>query len=337
MKSGTRGKTARKKSSARETIAPAITRVIKQLDALEESGDDGTLTIARGATLHVSHLDKVLFRDAGITKGDIMRYYVLVSPYLLPLMKDRPLSLKRFPNGVPGEFFFQQKAPPNPPSSVRVETIESESGELQERLIGGSLAMLLYCTQLGAFEVNPWNARVTSLESPDFTVIDLDPGPKTPFTRVVETARWVKEALDEIGLHGAVKTSGATGMHVFIPLPANATEHTGELLAQHVAQMVVEAHPKETTFERSIKSRGGTKVYVDSGQNSRGKTVASAYSVRAKPGALVSTPLAWDELTASLDPKAFTVETLPQRLAKIGDIWGPVLKRRNSVRSVTKT
>jgi bifunctional non-homologous end joining protein LigD len=317
-------------------IAPALARVITQLRAFEDAGDEGTLTIARGAALHVSSLDKLIFPDAGITKGDIMRYYALVSPFLLPLMKDRALSLKRFPNGVPGEFFFQQKAPSHTPPSVRVETIESKAGELQERLIGGSLATLLYCTQLGAFEVNPWNARVTSLVSPDFTVIDLDPGPRTPFARVVETARWVKEALDAVGLHGGVKTSGSTGIHVFIPLPANSTEQTAEILAQHIAQMVVEAHPTETTLERSIKGRGGTKVYVDFGQNSRGKTIASAYSVRAKPSALVSTPLTWDELTASLDPTAFTVETLPQRLAKVGDIWGPVLKRRNSVRSVTK-
>jgi bifunctional non-homologous end joining protein LigD len=317
-------------------MPPASARIIAQLDALEQTGGGGELKLARSVSLHVSSLDKLFFPKAGITKGDVMRYYTSVSPYLLPLIKDRPLSLKRFPDGVGGKFFFQQKAPADTPASVRAEIIENERGESQDRLIGGSLATLLYCTQIGAFEVNPWNARVQSLESPDFTIIDLDPGPRTPFPRVVDTALWVKEALDEAGLRAAVKTSGSTGMHIGISLPANSTEQTAELLAEHIARKVAERHPKETTVERSIQTRGVTKVYLDFGQNSRGKTVAAAYSVRAKPGALVSAPLDWEELTETLDPEEFTVETLPGRLAKTGDLWGPVLGRRNSVRSVTK-
>lgn len=309
-------------------------RVLAQLDAAWTS-DDVKLDLGRGKTLHLSHLQKVFFPNVGVTKGDLLHYYTWVSPSLLPLLRDRALALKRFPNGVGGKSFFQQKAPPDPPSAVRVETIISESGEPQHRLIGGALATLLYCVQLGVIEMNPWNARVQSLETLDYTVIDLDPGPSAPFTRVVETARWVKEALDQYGLRAAIKTSGATGIHIFIPLPAKASERTAERVAERIARTVVEAHPRETTVQRPIKSRGGSKVYVDYGQNSRGKTVAAAYSVRPTSHATVSTPLAWEELTPSLTPDAFTVATLPDRVGRLGDLWASSMRIRNSDRVVT--
>jgi bifunctional non-homologous end joining protein LigD len=332
-----RSVTARKSAAKQSTRTSAKHRaLLTQLTELERTGGDATVAIEKGVTLHLSSLDKVLFPKAGITKGDVMRYYVAMAPYLLPLVKDRPLSLKRFPEGVSGEFFFQQKAPSHTPPGVRVETIENDRGELQERLIGGSLATLLYCVQIGAFEINPWNVRVGSLDSPDYAVIDLDPGKRTPFSRVVGTARWVKEVLDEAGLHGAVKTSGATGLHIFVPLPTGSTEDSVELVAAWIARRVVKAHPKETTIERSLKLRGDTKVYVDAGQNAIGKTVAAAYSVRATAVASVSTPLDWSELTPSLKPAALTIDTTMQRMARLGDLWQPVLRRRNSVRSVTK-
>lgn len=310
-------------------------RTVTQLDELQRSGDDGQVALPGRVKLHVSSLDKVWFPKARLTKGDVMRYYARVASYILPALKDRPLSLKRFPNGIDGEFFFQQKAPPNPPAGVRVETVENERGEEQERLVGGSLATLLYCTQIGAFECNPWNARVQSLEHSDFTVIDLDPGPKAPFRRVVEIALWVKEALDHLGLHGVAKTSGATGMHIVLPLPRNSSEAVAERVAQVVATAVAGAHPKAATVERSIAARGETRVYVDFGQNSRGKTVAAAYGVRARPGATVSTPLRWEELTPELDPRAFTIETVPDRLARVGDLYAAAMKKPNPARLVT--
>lgn len=310
-------------------------RIIAQLDALQEAGEDGEIALPGRARLHVSNLAKVWFPKAKLTKGDVMRYYTRVSPYLLPIIKDRPLSLKRFPNGVGGEFFFQQKAPPNAPAGVRVETIESERGEKQERVIGGSISTLLYCTQIGAFECNPWNARVQSLAHPDFTVIDLDPGPKASYKRVVEIALWVKEALDHLGLHAVPKTSGATGMHIVLPLPRSATEATAERVARVIATAVAGAHPKAATVERSISARGESQVYVDFGQNSRGKTVAAAYGVRAREGATVSTPLEWEELDSDLDPRAFTIETVPDRIARLGDLYGAAMKKPNPARLVT--
>lgn len=313
----------------------ALHRVSEQLQDLESGTGDETIVLGQGSTLKVSSLSKILFPDAGVSKGDVMRYYTSVAPYLLPVLKDRPLSLKRFPNGLKGHFFFQQKAPPEAPESVRVETVISESGEAQERLVGGSLATLLYCTQIGAFECNPWNVRVQSLEYPDFTVIDLDPGPRAPFQRVVEVALWVKEALDHLGLHGGVKTSGSTGIHIALPLPPRSAESIAERVPQLIATAVAGAHPKAATVERSIKERGDARVYVDYGQNSRGKTVASAYSVRAKPGATVSTPLSWEELTPDLDFRAFTLRTVPDRVARLGDLWAAAMERPNPMAIVT--
>lgn len=320
------------------TTQPQPDRTIAQLDALEAAGEDGDLSLPGRATLHVSSLAKVWFpktrRSRPLTKGDVMRYYARVAPYILPVIKDRPLSLKRFPNGIEGPSFFQQKAPPNPPAGVRAETVESEHGEEQERLIGGSLTTLLYCTQIGAFECNPWNARVRSLAHPDFTVIDLDPGPKAPFRRVVEIALWVKEALDHLGLHGLAKTSGATGIHIVLPLPRNSSEAVAERVAQLVATAVAGTHPKAATVERSIAARGDARVYVDAGQNSLGKTVAAAYGVRARPGATVSTPLRWDELTPALDPRDFSIETVPERLARVGDLYREAMKTPNATKVI---
>ena len=315
--------------------AAALRKITDQLRAIEAESGDGVIQLGRDSSLKVSSLAKVFFPKPGITKGEVMRYYTSVWPYLRTVLADRPLSLKRFPDGVAGKFFFQQKAPPNPPDVVRVESIKSPAGEIQERIIGGTLGTTLYCTQIGAFECNPWNVRVGSLSNPDFTVIDLDPGPKSPFARVIEVALWVKEALDHIGLHAGVKTSGATGIHIVIPLPPKSTDSVAERVPRLIAEAVAGAHPQSATVVRPISKRGSSKIYVDFGQNARGKTIAAAYGVRARPEASVSTPLRWDELTPALDPRDFTVRTLAARLEAVGDLWGPIMKRPNPARIVT--
>jgi bifunctional non-homologous end joining protein LigD len=194
----------------------------------------------------------------------------------------------------------------------------------------------LYCVQLGAIEVNPWNARVQSLDYPDYAVLDLDPAPNTPFERVVETALWIKEALDGRRLHAAVKTSGSRGIHIFTPLAAGTLEEEGESISEQIALAVVRAHPNETTVQHPIKARGENKVYIDYGQNARGKTVAAAYSLRPKPGATVSTPMLWEELTPDLDLHAFTIQTLPDRILAAGDLWASAMQIPNKRVAVTK-
>jgi bifunctional non-homologous end joining protein LigD len=325
----------RTKIGAKPPTAAALARIVAELQNIEDGAGDGVVEPARGGSLKVSHLGKILFPKVGVTKGEVMRYYTSVWPYLHAVLDDRPLSLKRFPEGVDGEFFFQQKAPPNTPDAVRVESVQGVKGDVQQRIVGGSLGTTLYCTQIGAFECNPWNVRVGSLENPDFTVIDLDPGSKSPFSRVVEVALWVKEALDFLGLRAGLKTSGATGLHIVIPLPAGVDDTVAQRVPKFVAEAVASAHPKSATVVRPLKERGNSRIYVDFGQNARGKTVASAYSVRARPDATVSTPLEWDELQPGLDPRDFTVRTLPERLKRVGDIRKAAMKKPNSVRIVT--
>jgi bifunctional non-homologous end joining protein LigD len=305
-----------------------------RLDEIERAGGDGALRLPGGAALDVTNLARVVFPKDGVTKGDLMRYYARMAPFVLPTMADRPLVLRRFPNGIAGPAFYQQRAPAEPPAGVRVEPIEEANGATRDRFVGGSLATLLHTIQLGAISVDPWHARVGSLATPDYTIVDLDPGPKAPFARVVEVALAVKAVMDEHGLRGALKTSGSTGLHVYLPLPAGTPEETARLLAQLVATRVAERHPRIATIERSVRARPAGSVYVDYLQNIGGKTVAAAWCVRAKPGATVSTPLDWSELGDDLDPKAFTIESVPARAAKRGDGWAKAMKGQNPLTEI---
>jgi bifunctional non-homologous end joining protein LigD len=321
-------KKTRKSSKSLRTDA-----IVQQLDEIQEEGGSGRLEISRGVSIDVSNLGKIFFPAKKLTKGDLLRYYATVAPYVLPVMADRPLVLKRFPNGVTGQSFFQQNAG-EVPDVVRTETIHTQGGSTNLRIVGGDLPTLLYTIQLGAISVDPWHSRVQSLDHADYTIIDLDPGPRAPFGRVVEVARWAKEVMDSLGLHGALKTSGSSGLHIYIPLPPDTPNEAATLVAQIVATRVAEEHPRVATIERWVKSRGAAQVYVDYLQNIIGKTVAGAYSARANPNAMVSTPLDWSELTDDLDPREFTIETAPKRFAEAGDIWAAQLKKKNSLRAL---
>jgi bifunctional non-homologous end joining protein LigD len=339
-----RAKTAAKTPRARSTrqtskSAPGREKVdtaslLEQLTAIEEKGGEASLDFGRGKTLKVSNLDKVFFPKEKYTKGDVMRYYARIADFILPTVADRPLVLKRFPNGIDGESFYQQKASETAPAGVRVEIIETDGGEKQSRYIGGDLLTLFYTIQLGAISVDPWHSRVQSLEYADYTIIDLDPGPRANFGRVMQVARWAKEVIDGFGLNAAIKTSGSTGLHIYLPLPPRTPNEAATLVAQMIATKVVAAHPKESTIERFVKARGAATVYVDYLQNIQGKTVAGPYCVRAKPGAPVSTPLKWSELTDDLDPRNFDVTNAAERFEKIGDIWNEAMRKKNSLRAL---
>jgi len=308
--------------------------IMGQLSAIEDAGGDGTLDFGGGKTLKISNLDKVFFAKEKYTKGDVMRYYTRIEDCILPTIRDRPLVLKRFPNGIDGESFYQQNASETTPSEVRVEVIEAAGGEKQRRFVGGDLLTLLYTIQLGAISVDPWHSRVGSLEYADYTIIDLDPGPRANFARVVQIAHWAKEVIDGFGLHAAIKTSGATGLHIYLPLPPKTPNEAATLVAQMIATKVADAHPKEATIERSVKARGAAMVYVDYLQNIQGKTVAGPYCVRAKPGATVSTPLRWTELKDELDPHDFHLGNAAERFEKTGDIWNEAMMKKNSLRAL---
>ncbi len=223
-------KEAAKKAAGRSGVAAALRTV-------EAEGGGGVVDIPGTGPLKVSHLDKVYFPKARCTKGDLMRYYDRVSPVLLPLIADRPLVLKRYPNGVTAKPFFQQNAPDDAPPGLRVDMVPSES-TAGRRIIGGDLYTLLYCVQLGAIDVNPWHSRLGSLECPDYTILDLDPGPKAAFAAVIRVALALKELLDAAKLTAAIKTSGARGLHIVIPLPLGTSEEAGRLVAQILAEQV---------------------------------------------------------------------------------------------------
>lgn len=302
--------------------------VFDALLEIEDGGGDGTIEFGRGHELAVSSLDKFYFRDAQRTKGDLMRYYVRAAPRLLPLMAGRPLALKRHPEGVEGEAFFQQAPPERTPPGVRVERVPTEDGPAR-RLVGGDLMTLLYCVQLGTIAVNPWHSRVGSLETPDYTVLDLDPGPRVPVQMVVQVARWLHDELEAAEISAAVKTSGSRGLHLVIPLPPRTSSESAQLMAQLFARRVADAHRKEATTIRSKSRRSQRAVYIDCMQNVVGKTVVAALSVRARPGATVSTPLAWAELTDDLDPTVFTIDTVPDELDARGRMYLDVLRQGN--------
>src|SRR6185312_11717897 len=305
-----------------------IDRIVARLTDLEQAGEAGELALPTG-TLEISKLEKVFFPVTGQTKGDLMRFYARLSPMLLPTMVDRPLVMKRFPNGVRGKAFYQQRAPANPPASVRVEPVSDEGLATQPRLVGGDLATLLYLVQLGAISVDPWHSRVQSVRFADYSIIDLDPGPRAPFGRVVEVAHAVKAVLDGLGLTAVPKTSGASGLHIALPLAAGVPNEGARTIAELVATMVAERFPRIATVERWVNARAPGAVYVDYLQNIRGKTVAGVYSVRAVPRATVSTPLEWSEVDDRLTPAAFTMDEVLDRVRRVGDLWARGMARPN--------
>ena len=261
-----------------------------------------------GTALQLGNLSKPLWPKLGLTKADLFRYYVEVSPYLLPVVRDRPLVMKRMPSGIDGPSFYQHRAVEKPPRGVRVESIPGD--DVPSRFIGGSLATLLYMAQLAAISQDPWFSRVGSPLEMDFAAIDLDPMDEAPFSRVRDVARWVRDELERFGVTGHLKTSGASGLHIYLPMRPGTPFEAGMLFCRIIAELVAARHPEAATVERTVSKRDVRAVYVDYLQNVDGKTLACAYSARASDYAGASTPLAWDELDDRLDPRAFTIRTL---------------------------
>jgi bifunctional non-homologous end joining protein LigD len=316
-------------------MTPDPARVEQQLARIERTGGDGEITFADRRTLRVTSLDRLVFPRDGITKGGLMRYYARVAPVLLPILADRPLALKRYPDGIGGPSFFQQNATKYPPV-VRVEKIRTEAGTAAPRFIGGDLPTLLYLVQIGTIALHTWQSRLGSLDYADCSTIDLDPGEGVRFARVVELARMFGKRIGELRLVAAVKTSGSRGIHIAIPLPPRTTFAASTRLAERLAAPIVDARPELATLERRIEERPRGTIYVDVQQNARGKSVVSAYSSRARNGAPVSAPLQWPQLTGALRLERFTVRTMPKRLARVGDLWGDALRAGNRDAAIAK-
>ena len=304
--------------------ASELSAVVDQLNALEKSRKDGLVALPGGDSLKVTNLHKIFWPKQKLTKGDLFRYYVRVAPYVLPAVLDRPLVMKRFPNGVAAEPFYQHRAA-EVPAGVRTAVVSVV--EQRPQIIGGDLKALLYTTQLAAISQDPWFSRVQHPEYADYSAFDLDPSEGVPFERVLDVARWIRDELDTLGARGVPKTSGSDGLHIYIPLPPGTPYDAGLLYCQIVATIVAQKHPKVATVERAVAARG-KRVYIDCLQNILGKTLATAYSARASDYAGVSTPVTWQEIDAGFDRKAFTIETVPARLEKVGDLWAALRKSK---------
>ena len=299
--------------------------LIEQLRFLEDAKREAFITLPDGQELKVTNLHKIFWPKLKLTKGDLFRYYAQVAPYILPVVADRPMVMKRFPNGVDAEPFYQHRVL-DVPKNVRVETIEHSDGA-KPQLIGGDLVTLLYMTQIAAISQDPWFSRVQSIDEADYAAIDLDPAPGVTFNEILEVARWVHDELESIGVTGFPKTSGAEGLHIYIPLRSGTPYEAGMIFCQIIATVVAQKHPQIATVERTVKKRG-RQVYVDFLQNIPGKTLATAYSARASHYAGVSAPLTWKEVHEGVDREAFTIQTMPERLKKVGDLWAGLRKSK---------
>lgn len=320
--------------AASEEALPDTVRIPARPEAAPAQGDHVLAGLSRGRAersaarpIRLTNLDKVFWPDSGYTKGDLIRYYDRVAEHMLPYLHERPAHLLRMPDGVGGKAFYQKDLPEHTPDWIEIEEIASGSrGETIRFLICNDPSALLFAANLGSIDIHPWLSIRGRLDRPDWAVFDLDPG-GGPFSEVVRLARAFGKVLRGIGLRPLVKTSGASGLHVQVPLepiyPYDLVRQFCEAVSTHVAA----EHPEIATVDRVV-SRRGRRVYLDFLQNRRGQTVVPAYAARPVPAASVSAPLDWDELDGDLRPEQFTIRSMPDRLARLGDLFADALHDR---------
>jgi bifunctional non-homologous end joining protein LigD len=290
--------------------------------------------------LTLSNLDKPFWPDEGITKGDLLSYYRDVAPVLVPHLKDRPFTMRRYPHGAYSEAFFQKDAPKHMPEWIptfRADVSQRDSPRTKRAidfpLVNDELA-LLWMVNMGCIDMNAWYSRIDKPDRPDFVLFDLDPTPEVPWAQTIEVALILKELLDALELVSFPKTSGGKGFHVLVPLDRRSTYTDSRHFAEVVAGAIARAHPKLATTEWSKARRRG--VLIDSNQNGEGKTIASVYSVRPKPNAPVSTPFRWDEVNETLNPGDYTMQVVLDRVRGHGDLYAGVLSTRQSLAKALK-
>ncbi len=310
--------------SEKEKKLPTEKKNLKQQKATTTPNDK--LLTLKGKQLELTHLNKVFWPKEGYTKGDLIEYYDTISKYILPYLKNRPLSLKRNPNGITDDGFFHKDAGEAAPSWVEKADIHSDSSDkIIHYIVCNEEATLIYLANLGCIEINPWNSTTNNLQNPTYLVIDLDPSTKNTFSQVIAAALATKRVLDKAGADGYCKTSGATGLHIYIPMGNRYDYETVKNFAHIIATLVQEQLPSFTSLERSLAKRGDSNIYIDYLQNRTGQTLASVYSVRPKDGATVSTALTWDEVKEGLHPSQFTIKNTLERIKEKGDLFAPVL------------
>jgi bifunctional non-homologous end joining protein LigD len=283
-------------------------------------------------TLRLTNLRKPFWPQLGVTKRDLLQYYADVSPVLLPHLRDRPMVMKRYPNGAAGDFFFMKRAPTPRPAWIETCSIEHASHSVIDFAIIQDLLSLLWVINLGCIDLNQWHARCDDVDRPDYVHFDLDPVEGAGFSRVRHAALLVRDALAALHMPSYVKTSGSTGMHVYVPIVRGPTQREVWGFAQHLAQSLAVLHPKLITVEYRMAKRPRGHVLVDYNQNAWGRTLASVYSVRPRPLATVSTPVTWEEVEAGVRAQDFRIDSVPARIQEGGDLWAPLLSQRGRFR-----
>jgi bifunctional non-homologous end joining protein LigD len=309
---------------------PRADRAISTTTFLRQPELAGGLKLRIGRTVvDVTSLGRVYWPDEGYTKGDLLRYYITVGKTILPYLKDRPTILKRYPNGINAPMFFQHNVE-NAPDLLKTVELESETGRAINYAVYSDLASFIYLVNIGTIEQHPWHSRIGNLDHPDYMVFDLDPH-GAPFTHVLQVALVMRDVLKELKLTGYPKTSGSSGIHIYVPVRRRYSYEEIARFAEQVSERVAERVPQIATVERRLAERKQDQVYVDWQQNARGKAAAAVYTVRAKPGASVSTPVTWQEIARGFEISDFTIKTVPPRLKKKGDLWREMLKDRQTL------
>jgi len=294
---------------------------------LPRDTDNVTLTVA-GKEVRLTNLRKIFWPELGLTKGDLIQYYADVAPVLLPHIRNRAMVMKRYPHGASGEFFFMKRAPSPRPAWIEICAIDHGSKGIIDFPMIQDLASLLWVINLGCIDLNQWYAACDDVDRPDYVHFDLDPRTGATFERVLETGLVVREALDALKMRSVVKTTGSKGLHVYVPIVRGPEQGDVRTFAHVLAQELARRHPSLITAEYRVAKRPRGRVLVDYNQNRWGSTLASIYSVRPRPEATVSTPLTWKEVEAGVRIEDFTVKNVPARVAKIGDLWKPLLAAR---------
>jgi bifunctional non-homologous end joining protein LigD len=282
----------------------------------------------RGRTIRLTNLDKVFWPGPGLVKRDLLQYYADVADSLLPHLKDRPMVMKRYPNGASGDFFFMKRAPSPRPDWIETCAVTHASGNLIEFPMVQDLASLLWVVNLGCIDLNPWYARCDAVDRPDYLHFDLDPVPGAGFAKVRETALLVREALETLGMPNYPKTTGSRGIHVYVPIVRDPVQKKVWTFAKEFARALEARAPRLVTAEYTVAKRPPGRVLVDYNQNAWGRTLASVYSVRPQPKATVSVPLTWQEVEGAVRIEDFRIDNVPSRLRERGDLWKPLLSQR---------
>ena len=280
-----------------------------------------------GKVVRLTNLQKPFWSELGLTKGDLIQYYIDVSPWLLPHIRDRAMVMKRYPHGASGDFFFMKRAPSPRPPWIRTCSIEHESGNVIDFPVVNDLATLMWIVNLGCIDLNQWYARCDDTDRPDYLHFDLDPG-TAPWERVVECAHRTHELLTAMKMTTFVKTSGSKGLHLYVPIVRGPTQQQVWGVAKVIAEELAARHPEAMTAVYTVRARPPGRVLVDFNQNQWGRTLASIYSVRPHPLACVSTPVTWAELGRGVAIANFRLKNVPARLRKRGDLWEPLLRDR---------